>query len=135
MHLPDAEALRIPLSIMPKNRRKASRRNMTRQERIHQLLTTHLKPQKLRIIDDSARHAGHRGAQPGGESHFLVAIIAEAFDGLSRLQRHRLIYQILREGGIMQGPEGIHALQIQAWAPEEESGSLLSDETTESTSS
>lgn len=66
---------------------------------------------ELQVRDDSALHAGHAGAREGG--HFAVRIRAERFAGLSRVARHRLVYDALRE--IL--PQGIHALAIDARAP------------------
>jgi stress-induced morphogen len=77
------------------------------------------KPIKLTIENDSARHAGHHHgpgkAAQGGESHFTVSIISERFAGLSRLQRHRLVNEVLAEE--LAGP--VHALAIRASAPGE----------------
>lgn len=73
-----------------------------------------LKPLELRVHDDSAKHAGH--LEGGGEeSHFAVRVVAETFEPLTRVQRHRLIYTVLEEE--MAG--GIHALQIEALTPQE----------------
>jgi BolA protein len=73
-----------------------------------------LKPTSLTLIDNSQQHAGHAGNDMDGESHFELQIVAEAFDGLNLVKRHKLIYMML--GQIM--PE-IHALQIQSLTPEE----------------
>eukprot|EP00339_Tiarina_fusa_P002070 CAMPEP_0116996352 /NCGR_PEP_ID=MMETSP0472-20121206/185_1 /TAXON_ID=693140 ORGANISM="Tiarina fusus, Strain LIS" /NCGR_SAMPLE_ID=MMETSP0472 /ASSEMBLY_ACC=CAM_ASM_000603 /LENGTH=310 /DNA_ID=CAMNT_0004694941 /DNA_START=94 /DNA_END=1026 /DNA_ORIENTATION=+ len=73
-----------------------------------------LKPSTLSLVDNSHQHAGHAGNDMDGESHFELSIVAEAFDGLSLVKRHQLIYMML--GEIM--PQ-IHALQIQALTPEE----------------
>ena len=72
-------------------------------------------PERLEIVDDSALHAGHAGAREGGESHFTVLITAEVFAGRSRIERHRLINQVLAEE--LAGP--VHALVIKAGAPGE----------------
>ena len=72
-------------------------------------------PRRLQIDDDSARHAGHAGAHGGGESHFNVTIEAAAFEGLSRVQRQRLVYAALAEE--LAGP--VHALSLKALAPGE----------------
>ena len=61
-----------------------------RTEALRTALQKELAPVSLEIIDDSARHAGHAGAREGG--HFRVVVVAEAFKGLSQLQRHRLVY-------------------------------------------
>jgi BolA protein len=67
-------------------------------------------PSELDIRDDSAKHAGHAGAREGGETHFHVRIISKSFEGKSRLERQRMIYQVLREE--LQDP--VHALGIVA---------------------
>ncbi len=71
-------------------------------------------PSHLQVKDQSHLHAGHAGARDG-QGHFEVTIIAEAFDGKSRLERHRLIYGAL--GTLMQ--TDIHALKINAFSPAE----------------
>ena len=71
-------------------------------------------PQDLVIEDDSARHAGHHH-EGGGESHFNVRIVSEAFRGKSRLERQRAVNACLAEE--LTGP--VHALSIQALAPGE----------------
>jgi stress-induced morphogen len=73
-----------------------------------------LKPTSLTLTDNSQQHAGHAGNDMDGESHFELQIVADAFDGLNLVKRHKLIYMML--GQIM--PE-IHALQIQSLTPEE----------------
>ena len=72
-----------------------------------------LTPLSLQIEDDSHLHAGHAGAREG--RHFTVRITAERFNGLSRVARHRLIYDSLQ----LLIPRGIHALAIEARAPGE----------------
>ncbi len=56
-----------------------------------------LKPDRLDIIDESHRHAGHAGHNPQGESHFRVEIVSEAFAGKSRVERHRMVNALLSE--------------------------------------
>jgi BolA protein len=77
-----------------------------------------LAPVRLELHDDSAQHAGHAGAAPGGNTHWRLAIVSGAFSGKSTVARHRLVYQAL--GDLMQNP--IHALQISARAPGETDG-------------
>ena len=72
-----------------------------------------LTPRSLEIVDDSARHAGHVGAQGGG--HYRVTLVAEAFRGHSQLERHRLVYAAVAP--LMRG--AVHALNIVARTPEE----------------
>jgi BolA protein len=72
-------------------------------------------PERLDVIDDSAKHGGHSGAREGGESHFTVKITSAAFAGLGRLARQRQVYAALAEE--LAGP--VHALSVQASAPGE----------------
>lgn len=74
-----------------------------------------LEPVQLDLIDESAQHAGHTGARPGGNTHWRLAIVSPVFAGKSTVARHRMIYEAL--GGLMQDP--IHALAISARAPDE----------------
>lgn len=80
---------------------------------IKERLTQTLNPQHLAIIDKSAQHAGHAGAQGGG--HFEVTIVCRQFSNCSLLQRHRMVYAAV--GDLMNTL--IHALSIQAQTPEE----------------
>ena len=82
-------------------------------DRIRDSLEQAFNPDLLEVIDDSAKHAGHAGASPEGETHFTVKIISEAFEGLSRVQLQRSINMVL-------APEfesGLHALSLKASAP------------------
>ena len=72
-----------------------------------------LQPDLLEVQDDSHLHAGHAGAREG--RHFSVRIVSARFAGLSRVARHRLVYDALHT----LIPRGIHALAIDAKAPEE----------------
>ena len=72
-----------------------------------------LQPDVLEVQDDSHLHAGHAGAREG--RHFSVRIVSARFAGLSRVARHRLVYDALHT----LIPRGIHALAIDAKAPEE----------------
>ena len=78
-------------------------------------LTAGLAPTALQVVDDSARHAGHAGASAAGESHFNVTVTSAAFAGLSRVQRQRLVYDLLTEE--LAGP--VHALSLITRAPGE----------------
>jgi BolA protein len=75
-----------------------------------------LLPDRLVVLDESAAHAGHAGHRPGGESHFRVRIVSSAFEGRSRVDRHRLVNEALREAFA----GGVHALAIEAAAPGEQ---------------
>jgi BolA family transcriptional regulator, general stress-responsive regulator len=72
-----------------------------------------LSPSLIEIVDDSARHVGHAGARGG--AHLRVRLIAAAFRGRSRLERHRLVYEAVAP--LMAG--AVHALNIDARTPEE----------------
>ena len=76
-------------------------------------LSSALSPSALEVQDDSHLHAGHAGAREG--RHFSVRIVSERFSGLSRVARHRLVYDSLN----LLIPRGIHALAIDARAPGE----------------
>ena len=78
-------------------------------------LTKAFAPQSLDVIDESHRHAGHAGHRPEGETHFRVTIVASAFHGKSRVERHRMINAIL--AAELAGR--VHALAIHASAPGE----------------
>ena len=72
-----------------------------------------LTPLQIDVQDDSHLHAGHAGAREG--RHFTVRVRSSRFAGLSRVARHRLVYDSL-------GPlaeQGVHALAIVALAPDE----------------
>ncbi|WP_025041097.1 BolA family protein [Nitrosospira briensis] len=73
-----------------------------------------LEPEKIEIVDESARHAGHEGAKSGG-GHYLLTIVSRKFSGKSALARHRLVYTALQE--MMH--KDIHALSVKAYTPEE----------------
>ena len=72
-------------------------------------------PERLEVVDDSARHAGHAGARGEGESHFNVVIVSSVFQGLSRVERQRRVNAALAE----EFAAGLHALSIKAKAPGE----------------
>lgn len=101
---------------------------MTYRERIEAKLTATLQPQRLDIKDDSHRHAGHgdRMAALGGEghapidgegeTHFRIEIVSDAFEGKSRIERQRVVYDILRD----ELRERVHALALRTLTPTEE---------------
>lgn len=72
-------------------------------------------PIALEIVDESSRHAGHTGSRPGGETHFRIEIVSDAFEGLSRLARQRAIHHAL--AAELAGP--VHALAVHAIASSE----------------
>ncbi len=84
-------------------------------ERITRKLTEAFAPQELKVIDESHQHQGHGGWREGGETHFRVNIVSEAFSGKSRLERHRLVNAALAQ----ELADRVHALAIAAKAPGE----------------
>ncbi|MBA4143513.1 MAG: BolA family transcriptional regulator [Nitrosospira sp.] len=71
-------------------------------------------PEEIKIVDESARHAGHEGAKGGG-GHYFLTIISRQFANQSTLTRHRLVYGALGEMMF----KDIHALSVKAYTPEE----------------
>ena len=72
-------------------------------------------PESLQVVDESHLHEGHAGHRPSGETHFRVYIVAQAFKGKSRVERHRMINATLASE--LEG--SVHALAIHAQAPGE----------------
>jgi BolA family transcriptional regulator, general stress-responsive regulator len=83
--------------------------------RIRRRLDAALSPTQLELVDESARHAGHAGARPEGETHFRLTIVAEAFAGKRPVDRQRMVYAALDD--LMR--TDIHALSITALSPVE----------------
>ena len=88
---------------------------MTVKDLITSKLTKAFAPKQLNVVDESHQHAGHAGHRPGGESHFRITIVAEAFRGKPRLVRHRMINAIFAA----ELAAGVHALAIHASVPGE----------------
>ncbi|WP_416357471.1 BolA family protein [Aureimonas phyllosphaerae] len=96
---------------------------MTKAAEIEAKLTRGLAPQRLEVVNESHLHAGHHHAGSDhhdsfdgtGETHFRVRLVAEAFAGKSRLERHRAVNALLAE----ELATGVHALAIEAAAPGE----------------
>jgi BolA protein len=88
---------------------------MTVKDNITKKLREAFSPRSLDVTDESHLHEGHSGHRPGGETHFRVYIVSPAFEGKSRIDRHRMINTVLE-------PElkgSVHALAIKAHAPGE----------------
>lgn len=83
---------------------------MTYRQRMIDKLTAAFSPAFLDVVDESERHHGHGGTHADGETHFLIRITAPAFVGVSRLQRHRMINDVVRD----ELAERVHALSIEA---------------------
>ena len=88
---------------------------MRTRDHITDKLNEAFKPESLNVVDESHLHEGHAGHRPGGETHFRVYIVSAAFEGKSRLERHRMINSAL--AAELAG--GVHALALRAHAPGE----------------
>lgn len=87
----------------------------SRTARLEAALTEVFSPSLLRVVDDSARHAGHAGAQPGGETHYNVLLVSAAFRGMARVARSRAVHAALAA----EFAGGLHALSLVLRTPEE----------------
>lgn len=94
------------------------------QASIRRKLGAALGPLRLDVVDESARHAGHAGARPGGETHFRVEIVSPRFAGLSRIARQRLVHEVLAQ----ELKDRVHALSLKTLAPEEDGKTLAPEE-------
>ena len=88
---------------------------MSMQARIHKKLADTFRPEALEVVDESHQHHGHAGWREGGETHFRVRMIAEAFAGQGRLARQRAVNRCLAE----ELAESVHALAMELRAPGE----------------
>ena len=88
---------------------------MTVLETIRAKLDAAFSPSHLDVRDDSAKHAGHAGAREGGETHFHVAIVSKMFEGLTRVDRHRRVHDVL--DAELKGR--VHALALTLLTPDE----------------
>ena len=92
---------------------------MSTDRSVKQTITNKLRetfaPESLDVIDESHLHEGHAGHRPGGETHFRVYIVSQAFQGKSRVERHRMINATLAS----ELAGSVHALAIHAQAPGE----------------
>ena len=87
----------------------------SRADRLEGILRQAFAPTLLRVVDDSARHAGHAGARPEGETHYSVLIASDRFRGLSRVARSREVHRVLAA----EFATGLHALALTLRTPEE----------------
>ena len=88
---------------------------MSIRDQIIETLTGRFQPVELDVKDESHLHEGHSGWREGGETHFRVKMVADAFEGASRLQRHRMVNDALKA----QLDDGLHALALNLKAPAE----------------
>lgn len=83
--------------------------------RVREKLMIGLKPTRLDVINESELHAGHRSSPGTGESHFRILVVSDVFSGKSRVERHRLVNELLKD----ELAGGIHALALATLAPGE----------------
>ncbi|WP_046861918.1 BolA family protein [Microvirga massiliensis] len=88
---------------------------MNLKDLITRMLNERLAPSELAVIDESEQHRGHSGWREGGQTHFRIDIVSPAFIGKSRVERHRMVNDSVREAF----DRGIHALAVKARAPGE----------------
>ena len=90
---------------------------------IEKKLTEALKPERLEVVNESHLHAGHHHVESGhhatfdgsGETHFRICVVSPVFEGMSRIERHRKVNELLAE----ELAAGVHALAIEPAAPGE----------------
>lgn len=92
--------------------------SLTRADRIRAALEAAFAPAEVAVTDDSARHAGHAGARPGGETHYSVTVVSPAFAGQSRVARSRAAHAALAA----EFAGGLHALALRLLTPGEAAG-------------
>ena len=89
---------------------------MNRATIIETKLKQALSPLRLEVEDESHRHAGHAGAPEGGQSHYRIVVVSQAFAGKSRIERQRMVYAILAD----ELAAGVHALAMTTLEPGED---------------
>ncbi len=89
--------------------------SLPRADRLTAVLTDAFAPSVLKVIDDSAHHAGHMGAAAGGQTHYSVLIVSETFRGMSRVARSRAVHEALAA----EFATGMHALALRLRTAEE----------------
>jgi BolA protein len=93
-----------------------------RAERMTKALVTRFAPDHVSVVNDSAQHAGHAGADGSGETHYSVTLVAGAFRGMSRVARSRKVHDALQA----EFATGLHALALTLRTPEELTGGTVS---------
>ena len=88
---------------------------MSMETTIRHKLMIALEPSRLDVVNESEQHAGHRSSPGTGESHFRILVVSEAFSGKSRVERHRLVNELLKD----ELAGGVHALALSTAAPGE----------------
>lgn len=86
-----------------------------RADRIRSVLEARFAPARIEVVDDSAKHAGHAGARPGGQTHYSVLLVSDAFTGMNRVARSRAVHAALEA----EFAGGLHALALTLRSPAE----------------
>ena len=94
----------------------------TRADRLRMTVERAFAPAEIDVIDQSARHAGHAGASPAGETHYDVTIVSDAFQGMSRVARSRRVHELLAA----EFESGLHALSLRLQTRKEASQNTFS---------
>ena len=84
-------------------------------DRMESKLRAAFAPLQLDVTDETNKHHGHAGWRESGETHFHVSVASASFTGKTRIERQRMVYQVLAEE--MAGP--VHALALDVRAPED----------------
>jgi BolA protein len=88
---------------------------MSRAERLQKILHEYFKPTEVAVVDESLKHSGHAGAQPQGETHYIITVASANFRGKTRIERHRMVNDAVKS----EFAAGLHALQLILKTPEE----------------
>jgi len=87
---------------------------MTIEEEIRERIQGRFAPEYLEVINESAKHAGHSGDDGSGESHFKLIVASKIFENTSRIERHKMVFDVLSD----LVSDRIHALTLDLRAPE-----------------
>lgn len=88
---------------------------MSLESSMREKLMIGLEPVRLDVVNESELHAGHRSSPGTGESHFRLLIVSSAFEGKTRVQRHRLVNELVAD----ELAAGVHALAMKTLTPSE----------------
>jgi BolA protein len=91
---------------------------MTMQDTLQSKLAAQFSPESIEIMDESYKHRGHAGFKPEGETHFKIAMVSVRFEGKTRVERQRMVFDVLKE----EMQHRIHALSLHLQTPEEFAG-------------
>ena len=90
---------------------------LSKKDQIQHKIEEFFHPQFLEVIDDSAKHKGHQGVDGKKETHFRITVICNSFSSMSLIDRHRMIYNVIKKNFLGKG--GIHSVSIKAYTEKE----------------